>query len=116
MLDSLKNNTISAFGGCSAQSGSPISWVQVEIIAGKMARMENVVDKMAITLTDVVQASIDTRASTFVKTQDLRREVDEIKNENPDVPAWRNLQLTLSNQGDDMLARITAANGLLHER
>eukprot|EP00973_Karenia_brevis_P072812 10111953-Karenia_brevis.AAC.1 len=81
-----------------------------------MARMENVIDKMAISLTDVVQASIDIRASTFIKTQDLRQEIDKIKNENPDVPAWRNLQLTLSKQSDDMLARLTSANDLLHER
>eukprot|EP00973_Karenia_brevis_P084019 11657671-Karenia_brevis.AAC.1 len=98
MLDSLKNDTVSAFGGCSAQSGCPISWVQVEILAEKMARMENVIDKVAVSLTDVVQASIDIRASTFVKTQDLRQEIEKIKNENPDVLAWRNLQLTLSKQ------------------
>eukprot|EP00973_Karenia_brevis_P055191 7674570-Karenia_brevis.AAC.1 len=84
----MKNDTISAFSGCSAQGGCPISWVQVEILSEKMARMENVVDRLAISLSDAVQATIDIRASTLVKAQDLRQEIEKIKNENNDAPAW----------------------------
>eukprot|EP00973_Karenia_brevis_P077700 10797373-Karenia_brevis.AAC.1 len=81
-----------------------------------MTRMENVVDKMSMTLIDVVQAFIDTRNSTFARTQNLRQEIDKIKYENLAVPAWSNLQLALSNQSDDMHARIMVANDLLRER
>eukprot|EP00973_Karenia_brevis_P046546 6455430-Karenia_brevis.AAC.1 len=75
-----------------------------------MARMENVVDKLAISLSDAVQAAIDIRASTLVKAQDLRQEIEKIKNEHNDAPAWVNLQARLSKQSDDMLARLTSAN------
>eukprot|EP00973_Karenia_brevis_P077308 10739183-Karenia_brevis.AAC.1 len=78
--------------------------------------MESVVDKMAISLADAVQATVDVRASTFVKAEDLRQEIEKIKNENNDAPAWVNLQAKLSKQSDDMLARLTSANDVLHER
>eukprot|EP00973_Karenia_brevis_P086360 11974688-Karenia_brevis.AAC.1 len=63
-----------------------------------MARMENVVDKLAISLSDAVQATIDIRASTLVKSQDLRQEIEKIKSESNDAPAWVNLQAMLSKQ------------------
>eukprot|EP00973_Karenia_brevis_P014466 1971577-Karenia_brevis.AAC.1 len=60
--------------------------------------MESVVDRMAISLGDAVQASIDIRASTFVKTGDLRQEVERILHEADNAPAWVNLQAMLSKQ------------------
>eukprot|EP00973_Karenia_brevis_P036384 5016703-Karenia_brevis.AAC.1 len=41
VLDSQKNNTVSAFDDCSAQGGNRISWLQVEILAGKTTRIDN---------------------------------------------------------------------------
>eukprot|EP00973_Karenia_brevis_P033655 4640412-Karenia_brevis.AAC.1 len=81
-----------------------------------MTRMENVVDKLAISLSEAVQATIDVRALTLVKSQDLQQEIEKIKNESKDAPAWVNLQALLSKQSDGMLARLTSANEVLHER
>eukprot|EP00973_Karenia_brevis_P056767 7898592-Karenia_brevis.AAC.1 len=110
MLNSVEVDVISAFGAGMGQGESAVSLVQVEILAEKVARMENVVDRMAVSLGDAVQASIDIRASTFVKTEDLRFEIDRIRNEVDNAPAWVNLQSMLSKQSDEMLTKLTSAN------